>query len=178
MATITVDVPDTINIGRNGEHGKLEVQWDKISQHIKDSIAATYFAQVFTDKANSGGKDSSSHKRLELAREKLEQFYSGVYRARNSAGEPTDPIEAEAYRLAKPLIVAKLMAMPEAKQCPKGTKDRAQWVLDARDAAANREPREVIDLVKQLVESDPQFRKEAKRNVDARAKMQVGEIEI
>lgn len=177
MATFQVTVPDRIPIGRNGEHGALDLDWSKVPQHVRDHIATVYFPQYVTDAANSGGKDSSSAERVALAEKKLAAMYAGVIRSR-SAGEPIDPIEAEAYRLARPVIVKALMDTPEAKAIPKGTKDRAQWVLDARDAAAKREPREVNDLVKVLVDGDPQFRKEAKRNVDARAKLGSGEMKI
>jgi uncharacterized protein with WD repeat len=181
MATFTVTVPDKIAIGRNAEHGTLDINWEKVPQHVRDHIAGTYFPQYITDRANSGGTDSTSAERLALANKKLDAMYAGLVRARGTA-EPVDRTEAEAYRLARPTIIAKLEATPEWKQCPKGTKDRAQWVLDARDAAAKREPREVIDLVKQAVENNPIYREEARKNVKAadarKAKMAAIEINI
>jgi hypothetical protein len=182
MATFTVTVPDKIAIGRDAAHGTLDVNWDKVAQHVKDHIAGTYFPQYITDRANSGGKDSDSAERLALAKKKLEAMYAGLVRARGTA-EPVDPIEAEAYRLAKAnLIVPRLMATPEWKKCPAGTKDKAQWVLDARDAAAEREPREVIDLVKEAVEANPIYREEARKTVKAaearKAKMAAADIKI
>jgi hypothetical protein len=176
MATFTVTVPDTIAIGRGGEHGTLDVRWDRVPQMVKDHIAAVYFPQYITDAANSGGKDSTGPERVALANKKLQAMYDGVIRSR-SAGEPADPVEAEAYRLAKPKIVAALMATPEAKQIPKGTKDRAQWVLDARDEAAGRDPREVDDLVVAFLDAHPDYRKEAKRVVDAKAKLSSAELD-
>lgn len=177
MAKITVTVPDKIAIGRNAEHGTLPITWASVPQNVLDHIAGVYFPQYITDRANSGGKASSSTERVELAKQKLEAMYAGTIRARGTA-EPADPVEAEAYRLARPVIITRLMSTPEAKQVPKGTKDRAQWILDARDAAAGREPREVQDLVAALVESDPAYRKEAKRNVEARAKLGGGDLGI
>lgn len=177
MAQITVTVPDKIAIGRGGEHGTIDLTWSRVPQHVLDHIAGVYFPQYITDRANSAGKDSTPEERLTLAGKKVDAMYAGVVRSRGTA-EPADPVEAEAYRLARPAIIARLMATPEAKQVPKGTKDRAQWILDARDAAAGRDPREVVDLVAALVESDPAYRKEAKRNVEARAKLGGGDLGI
>jgi hypothetical protein len=69
MATFTVTVPDTIAIGRNAEHGTLEVAWDKIPQLVKDHIAAVYFPQYITDAANSKGEDSPSSERMASPKE-------------------------------------------------------------------------------------------------------------
>jgi hypothetical protein len=173
MATFTVTVPDNIPIGRNAEHGTLALEWAKVPQLVKDHIASVYFPQYITDAANSGGKGSSGADRIALAQKKLQAMYAGVIRSR-SAGEPADPVEAEAYRIVRPIVIARLLSTPEAKQVPKGTKDRAQWVLDARDAAAGRDPREVDDLAKALVEADPQYRAEAKRRVAHKAKLTNG----
>src|SRR4051794_21530493 len=107
MATFTVTVPDTIAIGRNGAHGTMPISWDKVPQHVRDHIATVYFPQYISDAANSGGKDATGEERVSLAYKKLQAMYDGVIRSR-SAGEPTDPVEAEAYRLAKPKIVAAL----------------------------------------------------------------------
>jgi hypothetical protein len=173
MATFTVTVPDTIPIGRNAEHGTLPITWDSVPQMVKDHIAAVYFPQYITDAANSAGKDSSGTERLALAKKKLQAMYDGVIRSR-SAGEPVDPVEAEAYRIVRPIVTQRLLSTPEAKSIPKGTKDRAQWVLDARDAAAGREPREVDDIVAAMIEADPQYRAEAKRRLAAKAKLANG----
>jgi hypothetical protein len=170
MATFTVTVPDRISVGRNAEHGTLALDWDKVPQHVRDHIAAVYFPQYITDAANSGGKDSTGADRVALAQKKLQAMYDGVIRSR-SAGEPVDPVEAEAYRIVRPIVTQRLLSTPEAKQIPKGTKDRAQWVLDARDAAAGRDPREVDDIVAGLIEADPQYLAEAKRRIAVKIKM-------
>jgi hypothetical protein len=171
MATFTVTVPDTIAIGRNAEHGTLEVRWDQIPQVVKDHIAATYFPQYITDAANSKGTDSPSEERMALARKKLNAMLAGVIRTRGEAKAPVDPIEAMAYTDALEVVRAKLLKHPEAKKIPKGTKDRAQWVLDALDAADKREPREVHDIVMATLEANPDIRKEAARKVKKAAEL-------
>jgi hypothetical protein len=170
MATFTVTVPDTIAIGRNAEHGTLEVAWDKIPQPVLDHIAAVYFPQYITDAANSKGEGSPSSERMALAQKKLDAMLAGKIRTR---GEATivDPIEAQAYRDALESVRKILLAHPQAKQIPKGTKDRAQWVLDALDAAAKVEPREVHDIVLGVLETNPGIRKEAARKVKLAAEL-------
>jgi hypothetical protein len=165
MATFTVTVPDKIAIGRNAEHGTLEVAWANVPQPVLDHIAAVYFPQYITDAANSKGADSPSSERMALAQKKLDAMLAGMIRTRGESKEPVDPIEAQAYRDALEVVRAKLLKMPQAKQIPKGTKDRAQWVLDALDAADKREPREVYDVVMATLEANPNIRKEAARKV-------------
>jgi hypothetical protein len=165
MATFTVTVPDTIAIGRNAEHGTLEVRWDQVPQLVKDHIATVYFPQYITDAANSKGADSPSAERMALAQKKLDAMLAGEIRTRGESKEPIDQIEAQAYRDALESVRKTLLAHPQAKQIPKGTKDRAQWVLDALDAAAKREPREVHDIVLVTLEANPDIRKEAARKV-------------
>jgi hypothetical protein len=171
MATFTVTVPDTIAIGRNAEHGTLEVAWDQVPQPVLDHIAATYFPQYITDAANSKGADSPSDERMALAQKKLDAMLAGMIRARGESKEPIDLIEAQAYRDALESVRKTLLAHPEAKKIPKGTKDRAQWVLDALDAAAKREPREVHDIVMATLEANPDIRKEAARKVKKAAEL-------
>lgn len=171
MATFQVTVPDTIAIGRNAEHGTLDIVWAEVPQTVLDHIAAVYFPQYLTDAANSGGKDSTSADRYALARKKLDAMYAGEIRTRGESKEPVDPVEAQAYRDALEVVRAMLLKTPQAKQIPKGTKDRAQWVLDALDAAAKREPREVHDVVMATLEANPDIRKEAARKVKKAAEL-------
>jgi hypothetical protein len=171
MATFTVTVPDTIAIGRNAEHGTLKVQWGNVPQSVLDHIAAVYFPQYITDAANSKGTDSPSTERMALAQKKLDAMYAGMIRTRGESREPVDPTEAQAYRDALEVVRAQLLKMPQAKQIPKGTKDRAQWVLDALDASTQREPREVHDVVMATLEANPDIRKEAARKVKKAAEL-------
>jgi hypothetical protein len=171
MATFTVTVPNDIKIGRNGEHGILALDWSLVPQPVLDHIACTYFPQYLTDAANSGGKDSTSEDRMALATKKRNAMYAGEIRTRGESREPIDPIDAQAYRDALEVVRKSLLAHPQAKQIPKGTKDRAQWVLDALDATAKREPREVHDIVMATLEANPDIRKEAARKVKKAAEL-------
>jgi hypothetical protein len=171
MATFTVTVPDKIAIGRNAEHGTLEVAWANVPQSVLDHIATVYFPQYITDAANSKGEGSPSSERMALAQKKLDAMLAGVIRTRGESKEPADPIEAQAYRDALESVRKILLKHPEAKKIPKGTKDRAQWVLDALDAAAGTEPREVHDVVLATLEANPDIRKEAARKIKKAAEM-------
>jgi hypothetical protein len=171
MATFQVTVPNHVPIGRNGEHGIMPCDWDLVPQNVKDHVATIYFRQYFTDAGNSGGKDSTGEERMALATKKRDAAYAGEIRTRGESREPVDPVEAQAYRDALEVVRAMLLKTPQAKQIPKGTKDRAQWVLDALDAAAKREPREVHDVVMETLEANPDIRKEAARKLKKAAEL-------
>jgi hypothetical protein len=108
---------------------------------------------------------------MALAQKKLDAMLAGEIRTRGESREPTDPIEAQAYRDALESVRKTLLAHPEAKKIPKGTKDRAQWVLDALDAAAKREPREVHDIVLATLEANPNIKVEAARKIKKAAEL-------
>ena len=101
MPTITIPDRETLSLGRNGAIGNLDVDWSKVPQHVLDHIWKVYKVQYFTDAANAGGKDATQADRFALAQKKLDQAYAGELRARGEAQEPVDPIEAEAWRMAR-----------------------------------------------------------------------------
>jgi hypothetical protein len=116
MATIEVTVPETIMLGRNGSIGSLKVDWSHVPQNVLDHIASVYFPQYLTDAANAGGRDESAAERLARAEKKLETMYAGQVRTRGAAAEPTDPVDLEAFRMAKAALVAFAKTKPE---CPR-----------------------------------------------------------
>jgi hypothetical protein len=173
MATFQVTVPDTLVLGRNGAIGSLPIEWDRVPQPVKDHIATVYFGQYLSDAANAGGKDQSSADRLSRAEKKLETMYAGQVRARGeSATEPADPAEAEAFRMAKAALLAFAKATPEWSTIPKGERKKdsaALRVLDMR-AAARGEPEhgDWQHYIVHYLGTKPEVRKEAERLVRMR----------
>ena len=181
MATLTVNVPDTLVLGRNGVIGQLKVDWSRVPQPVLDHIASVYFPQYLTDAANAGGKDERPAERLARAEKKLQRLYAGEVRKRGeAAGEPANPAEAEAYRMAKAALIAFAKATPQWNTIPKGDRKKdsaALRVLDMR-AVERGEPErnDWQPYIDQYLGDNPDVRKEAERIV--RAKSKTGKINL
>ena len=178
--TIQVEIPDTIMLGRNGAIGTLQVDWKRVPQPVLDHIASVYFPQYLTDAANAGGRDESAAERLARAQKKLEAMYAGQVRSRVGAAEPTDPVDLEAFRMAKVALVAFAKTKPEWNSIPKGERkspNAALRVLDMR-AAARGEPEhgDWQHYVEHYLAANPDVRKAAERNIRERAK--AGKIDL
>ena len=174
MATFEVTVPDTVMLGRNGAIGSLQVDWSRVPQHVRDHIATVYFPQYLTDAANAGGRDKGPADRLARAQKKLENMYAGQVRTRGEAAEPIDPVEGEAYRMAKAALVTFAKTTPEWKTIPKADRKKDSAVLRVLDmrAVARGEPErgEWNHYIDHYLATKPEVRKEAERLVKMRAK--------
>ena len=127
--TIEVTVPDKIMLGRNGAVGELSVNWTKVPRPVLDHIASVYFSQIFSDAANAGGRDESPAERLARAQKKLDAIYAGTVRARCEATEPADPVENEAYQIAKAALVKKAKSSPVWSSVPKDMRKKDAGVV-------------------------------------------------
>jgi hypothetical protein len=172
MATFQVTVPNTLRLGRNGVIGEMPVDWSKVSQTVLDHIASVYFPQYITDAANAGGKDESPASRMARAQKKLDAMYAGQIRTRGEGAEPIDPVEREAFRLAKAELLSRAKSTPEWKNIDKSIKgdDRLQECLDIRADKAKRELADWQDVINTMLEKDPDFTKRAKAIVAQRSK--------
>ena len=180
MATFQVTVPDTIVLGRNGSIGTLNVNWERVSQQVKDHIASVHFPQYITDAGNAGGKNESPAERLARAQKKLETMYAGQVRTRGAAAEPTDPVDLEAFRMARAALVAFAKTKPEWNSIPKGERkspNAALRVLDMRAEARGEPERGEWDhYVEHYLAANPDVRKSAERTVRDRSK--AGKIDL
>jgi hypothetical protein len=172
MATLNVTVPDTLRLGRNGAIGELQVDWSKVPQGVLDHIATVYFPQYITDAANAGGKDEDATSRMARAQKKLDAMYAGLIRTRGEGAEPIDPVEREAFRLAKAELLTRAKGTPEWKNIDKSIKgdDRLQECLDVRADKVGRERTDWADVIGTMLEKDPEFTKRAKAIVAQRSK--------
>jgi hypothetical protein len=92
------------------------------------------------------------------AQKRLDTLYSGELRVRRDA-EPTDPVEAEVYRIARTELMAAAKGTDEWKTVPRGTKDRALWVIATRATARD----DVVDTWDAAIERYLQNDDRAKR---------------
>jgi hypothetical protein len=173
MATINVTVPDTVALGRNGAVGLLQVDWSRVPQPVLDHIASVYFPQYLTDAANAGGRDKGPADRLARAQKKLENMYEGKVRARGDAAEPVDPVEQEAYQIAKAALIKKAKSSPAWSSVPKDMRKKDAGVVHALNliGVENGEPeRSLAEWIEAALESKPEIRKTAERIVREKAK--------
>jgi hypothetical protein len=173
MATLQVTVPDTVMLGRNGAIGSLQVEWSRVPQRVLDHIAGVYFPQYLTDAANAGGRDKTAADRLARAQKKLENMYEGKVRARGEAAEPADPVEQEAYQIAKAALIKKAKGSPVWSSVPKDIRKKDDGIVHALNliGAENGEPeRTLAEWIEDALERKPEIRKSAERIVRERAK--------
>jgi len=138
MASITIDLPDTITIplGRNSIYGTLDVEVARLPANALEYIAMYGFKQVINDamatktvKDGDEIRDMTADEIAEKASAKLEALYDGTLRMRGEA-VAADAYEAEAIREAKRYIIDFLSKQGEMKNIPKGTENRMMFALN------------------------------------------------
>lgn len=169
-----VIVPDTITVtlGREAIYGTLAVDtarlppqaieflWDYgLKQKLNDAIAT---------KTDKDGRGLSKAEIFAKAQAMLEALYSGELR-RHSAQEPADPVEREAFALAKSAMTMAYKDRGDWAQVPKGTKDRFAAMIRIRRKARNLpempDDEAVADALAQYLAVNPAIRVQAERNV-------------
>jgi len=171
---VQVELPDTLVLGRNGQIGKLNVDWTKVPQHVINHIAAVYYPQYITDAANAK-TDSTYAERFKVAEKKLEQMYAGELRARRDSADPVDPVMKEAFDLAKPFIVKGFV---KNGVWPKNGKDKMQRAIDARMKMLKQDAMTESAYFAAWVEKQPAIMAQAKENVAKRAKVVTNVVEV
>jgi len=138
MASITIDLPDTITIplGRNSVYGTLAIDVERLPHNALDYIWHYGLRQVINDamatktvKDGDEIRDMTADEIADKASAKLEALYEGTLRMRGEA-VAADAYEAEAIREAKRYIIAFLSKQGEMKNIPKGTENRMMFALN------------------------------------------------
>src|SRR6188474_911487 len=138
MASITIDLPDTIVIplGRNSVYGTLAIDVERLPHNALDYIWHYGLRQVINDamatktvKDGDEIRDMTADEIADKASAKLEALYEGTLRMRGEA-VAADAYEAEAIREAKRYIIAFLSKQGEMKNIPKGTENRMMFALN------------------------------------------------
>lgn len=177
MATITITIPDIVNIGRNGIYGQLPVKWNDVPQHVLDHIGSVHFPQYFSDSFNSGGKDATGPERVALAQKKLDQMYAGELRTRGPSTEPVDPVRKEAWAEARKALSAMFAKQGYWKDIPKGTTNRFEYVLNKAQAAVGDKETsdgEYLDWFLDETEVGQSILEDAKATVAKRERLAAG----
>jgi hypothetical protein len=175
MATTQVTVPDRLALGRNGVIGTLDVDWSRVPQQVLDHIASVYLPQYLTDSANAGGRDEPPAERLGRVQKKLEAMYAGQVRVRGeAAAKAADPVEKEAYEMAKAALVKTAKTSAAWKSVPKALRKGDAGIVHALNAIAaekgDPERGSIADWIAHTLELNPEIRKAAERIVREQAK--------
>src|SRR5207237_6709943 len=102
-----------------------------------------------------------------------ENMYAGAIRTRGEAAEPADPVENEAYQIAKAALVKKAKSSPVWSSVPKDIRKKDAGVVHALKliGAESGEPeRTLAQWIEDALERKPEIRKLAERIVRERAK--------
>lgn len=158
---LMVDIP----IGRKGKYGVVTVEREKLPEHIHDHIWLYGIRQILND-AVSDKTDLSDGDVFAKAQAKLDQLYEGIIRTRGIGKEPLDPVEAEAYKMAKEALEK---AFRKVGLWPKNGTDKFQRAVDARRLAQHLPEMDEADFIAEWLDKNPDVRKAAERVVKARA---------
>jgi hypothetical protein len=168
----------TIPLGRGAKYGTIEVDDSRFNAEVEEYLWLYGIRQVLNDamatKKDKDGEDLSDADIRDKAEKRLQALYDGTLRQRGESSEPLDPIEAIAWGEVRKAITAQLKAEGEWKDIPKGTRNVMMFVLNRMGAREGISEREEEDVINAVLDSDPSFRRDAKRVVDSRGKREAG----
>lgn len=173
MTVIHPDYNAIINVplGRGGKFGSMSVDLGKFAPTIHDHVYAYGLRQILNDamadKTDEDGLPLPPDQIVAKAQKRLDSLYAGELRVRGASAEPLDPVEREAYRMARDAIEKQFRAL--GLWPAKGT-GKFQVAVDARRIATNAEPMAEGDYVAAWLERNPKVMAAAKRIVAERDK--------
>jgi hypothetical protein len=195
MTTITVPDAQIIKLAK-GRFGTIDVDTTRFPEHVQlyiyeyglrqtlnDAMAEKTEPVLDADRKPVIGNNGKPLKRelpydviRDMSVKRLENLYAGVLRMRRASTEPDDPIEAEAYKIARDNMLAVYKKMAVWHQVPKGTKNRFAAVIHLRLAENNMEPIDDDDeaveyAIERYLDQNPDIRVKAARNVQEREEM-------
>lgn len=161
----------SVPIGRKGKYGIIEVDRDALPEHVSEHVWVYGIRQILND-AVSDKEGMSDGDVFAKAQAKLDQLMAGELRKRGDSAEPLDPVEAEAYRMAKATIEK---ALRKGGYWPKNGQDKFQKAVDARRLHMRQEPMDEADFIAQWLERNPGVMKEAERRVKMFNQLDLGD---
>lgn len=164
-----IEVP----IGRRAKYGIVSVDPDKLPEHVRDHVWVYGIRQILND-AVSDKDGLSDGDVLKKAQAKYDQLIAGELRKRGESTEPLDPVEAEAWRMAKTIIEK---AFRKGGYWPKNGTDKFQAAVDARRLHMRQDPMDAADYIEAWLAAHPDVTKEAKRRVEAAKKAEEDALE-
>src|SRR5580765_4740014 len=156
----------TIAIGRNGKFGFVETDAERFNEKVMDYIVTAGLAAVLNrvQKEDGDGNAFTQDEVLAFAQAKYDQLLAGEIRTRG-VRETVDPIEREAFMLAKAELIVKL---GDLGLWPKKGEDKFQRAVNARRLALRQEPIDADDYIDLWVERNPRLLKQAAKIVEAK----------
>jgi hypothetical protein len=178
MAQIDIINIITVPLGRNAKFGALDVEAASfnptVQQHIYEYGLRQILNDAMADKTDDDGNPLPPDQIVAKAEKRLAALYAGELRVRNgSAAEPIDPVEREAFRMARELITKQFQALGI---WPKKGTDKFQQAVDARRVATHSEPIVAADYIGLWLERNPKVMVVAKRIVAERSKADESEM--
>lgn len=158
---------ESVPLGRNGKYGSLMVDIINFTPEIHGHIYAYGLRQILNDamadKTDDDGNPLPADQIVAKAEKRLNALYAGELRARNgSAAEPVDPVEREAFRMARDKITAQFKSLGI---WPAKGPDKFQQAVDARRIATHSEPMLAADYIAAWLSRNPKVLAAAKRIV-------------
>jgi hypothetical protein len=179
---MNVELPDviTIPLGRAGKYGSMDFDLTKVAPSaLHDIVWHTWGYGVrqihndaMADKTDDDGAPLSDEAIVAKAYKRRDTLYSGELRTRRESAEPVDPVEREAYRMAREKIEKQLTA---ENMWPKKGRDKFDRAVAARCEYLGREMTTEEYIIAWL-EKNPTIRVQAAKIVRERAKADAGEM--
>jgi hypothetical protein len=161
-----------IALGRNGKFGRLDVETHRFNEYGLRQI----LNDAMADKTDDDGNALPTDQIVAKAQKRLDALYAGDLRARNgSSAEPVDPVEREAFRMARDKLTAFFKSLDI---WPKKGTDKFQVAVNARRIALHAEPIAAADYIAAYVERNPKITAAAKKIVAERAKSSDDESDL
>jgi hypothetical protein len=165
------DVP----LGRGGKYGSMNVELGRFSESVNDHVYSYGLRQILNDamadKTDDDGNALSDEAIVAKAQKRLDTLYSGELRTHRASAEPIDPIEREAYRIAREKIE---MQFKDLGIWPAKGKDKFAVAVAARSAMVGVEFA-VDEYIVAWLNKNPKVHAAAKRIV-AQRDIDAGEL--
>jgi len=166
-----------VPLGRAAKFGQLDVTParfnDLIHAHIYEYGLRQILNDAMADKTDDDGTPLSDEAIVAKAQKRLDTLYSGELRTHRASAEPVDPVEREAYRIARDNIERGFRLL---KIWPAKGKDKFDAAVAERCKTLDREPMSAEEYVVAYLEKNPGVRTAAAKVVRERNRGDAGEL--
>lgn len=167
-----VDMP----LGRGAKYGTIHVEPGRFSTIVNNHVYLYGLRQILNDamadKTDDDGNALSDEAIVAKAQRRLNTLYSGELRVPSMSSEPVDPVEREAFRIAREKIE---LQFKDLDCWPAKGKDKFQTAVDARRVATGNDPMTANEYIAAWLDKNPKVRAAAKRIV-AQRDIDAGEL--
>jgi hypothetical protein len=165
-----------IPLGRKSAYGTMPVDTERFDETVQRHVYEYGLRQILNDamatKTDDDGNPLLYEDIVAKAQKRLDTLYSGELRTRRESAEPTDPVEREAWRMAREKIEKQLTA---ENMWPAKGRDKFDRAVATRCEYLGREMTTEEYIVAWL-EKNPKVRVQAEKVVRERAKADAGEM--